>query len=61
MFVGLVGAAILLYGRRQGRFPHMAGGLLMIVLSAVVWNGWAVLGIGVGIPVLLVVGVKLGL
>ncbi|NUO52173.1 MAG: hypothetical protein HOV80_25245 [Polyangiaceae bacterium] len=59
--VGLVGSAILIYGKRQSRFPHMAIGLLMVALTFVISNGWAVLGIGVGLPLLLVVGVKLGL
>jgi hypothetical protein len=39
----------------------MAIGLLMVALTFVISNGWAVLGIGLGLPLLLVVGVKLGL
>ena len=61
VMVGLVGSALLLYGRRQSRFPHMACGVLMIALTFAISNGWAVLGIGVGVPALLAVGVKLGL
>lgn len=61
VMVGLVGSALLLYGRRQSRFPHMACGVLMLALTFFISNGWAVLGIGLGIPLLLVVGVKLGL
>ncbi len=61
VMVGLVGSAILLYGRRQSRFPHMASGVLMIALTVALSNGWAVLGVGVGVPVLLAIAVKLGL
>ena len=61
VMVGLVGSAILIYGRRQSRLPHIASGLLMIALTFVLSNGWAVLGVGVGVPMLLVVAVKSGL
>lgn len=39
----------------------MACGLLMVALTFFVSNGWATIVIGVGIPLLLVVAVKLGL
>ncbi len=61
ILVGLVGAALLLYGRRQSRLPHVGIGLLMCLTPFVPASGYVVGGIAAGLAVLLVIGVKLGL
>jgi hypothetical protein len=41
LFIGSIGVVMFLYGRRQGRVPHVAVGIVLIVytyfVSSVVW------------------------
>ena len=48
-FLGVIGAAYFLYGRRQARIPHLVCGLVLMVLPWVL-SGVAVL-LGVGLTV----------
>jgi hypothetical protein len=49
IFVGLIGIALLNYGRKQGRVPHMVVGLILLVYPYFVGNWIAALGIGAGL------------
>lgn len=60
LFVGLVGSAMLVYGRKQGRFPHVAAGIALIAFPFVVDDGWVTLGIAGGLLLLTAIAVKLG-
>ena len=38
IFLGLIGMALILYGRKQGRWPHIIVGLLLVVYPYFVGN-----------------------
>jgi hypothetical protein len=61
LLVGLVGSAFFMYGRRQGRFPHMLTGGILVVYPYFVSNVALMAGIGVGIVAALWGAVRLGL
>ena len=45
LFIGLVGLALLNYGRKEVRVPHMVVGFILLVYPYFVGNWIAVLGI----------------
>jgi hypothetical protein len=40
IFISLIGAALLLYGRREARGPHIIVGLVLVVFPYFVGNLW---------------------
>jgi hypothetical protein len=60
LFVGLVGAALFVYGKRQGRFPQMLVGVAMVLYPYFVPNVIAMLAIAAGLILALLVTVRLG-
>lgn len=60
LFVGLLGGAMLVYGRKQGRFPHVAAGVALVAFPFVVADGAILLAITGGLLVLTAIAVKLG-
>jgi hypothetical protein len=38
IFLGLIGMALILYGRKEGRWPHIIVGLLLVVYPYFVGN-----------------------
>jgi hypothetical protein len=54
-FISLIGLALLMYGRKEGRAPHMVVGLLLIIYPYFVGN----LLIEVAVAVVLVAGLSL--
>jgi hypothetical protein len=46
LLVSLVGFAILWYGRKQQRVPHIVAGLLMMVFPYFISNALLIVGIG---------------
>ena len=61
LFVGLVGMALLFYGRRQHRIPHIAAGIAIILCASFVSNVALMLAIAGALGGLLVLAVKLGM
>lgn len=59
-FVGLVGFAIFIYGKRQGRLPHLLAGVLLMAYPYFVDNAAISGGIGVAIVLALWGAVRLG-
>lgn len=59
-FVGLVGFAIFVYGKRQGRFPHLLAGVLLMAYPYFVDNAAISGGIGAAIVLALWGAVRLG-
>jgi hypothetical protein len=59
-FVGLVGAALFVYGKRQARFPQMLVGVAMVLYPYFVPNVVAMVAIAAGLIVALFVAVRLG-
>jgi hypothetical protein len=60
LLVGLVGAALFVYGRRQARFPQMLVGVLMVAYPYFVPNVAVMLAIAGGLIVALWGAVRLG-
>jgi hypothetical protein len=54
-FISLIGLALLMYGRKEGRVPHMVVGLLLIIYPYFVGNPL----IEVAVAVVLVAGLSL--
>ena len=44
-FIGLIGAALVMYGRKEVRIPHIAVGLILLVYPYFVGNWIAVVAI----------------
>lgn len=55
IFLSLIGMALVLYGRKQGRWPHIVVGLLLLVYPYFVGN----VVVQVAIAVVLLVGLSL--
>ncbi|MCU0661133.1 MAG: amino acid transport protein [Myxococcota bacterium] len=51
LLVGTIGLAVFAYGKKQGRFFHMAAGTALMVFPYFVSNVWLTLGIAAGILV----------
>jgi hypothetical protein len=47
MLIGSVGLGLLIYGKKQVRFPQMGVGVLLLVYPYFVSNVWLMLGIAV--------------
>jgi hypothetical protein len=60
LFIGLVGAACFVYGRRQGRLPPMLAGAAMVVYPYFVPNVLAMVAIAVALFVAMVAALRLG-
>ncbi|MGD0678977.1 MAG: hypothetical protein ABSC94_26530 [Polyangiaceae bacterium] len=58
--VGSVGFVCFVFGKRQGRLPHMLAGVALIVYPYFVTNPLLSIGVGAGILALLWLGVRLG-
>ncbi len=58
--IGCVGLACFVYGRKQGRFPHMLAGAALSIYPYFVPNLLAMAAIGVAVMVALWVAVRLG-
>jgi hypothetical protein len=60
LFIGLVGAACFVYGRRQGRLPPMLAGVAMVVYPYFVPNVLAMAAIAVALLGAMVAAMRLG-
>jgi hypothetical protein len=60
LFIGFVGLACFVYGKRQGRFPQMLAGAVLSAYPYFVSNLLAMGAIAVAVMVLLWVAVRLG-
>jgi hypothetical protein len=60
IFVSLIGAALVMYGRRETRVPHMVAGMILIVFPYFVGIWWLAIAIAAVILVALAVVSKLG-
>ena len=49
LLIGSIGFVLLIYGKKQGRWPHMIAGLLFIVFPYFVESFLIMLAIGVAI------------
>jgi hypothetical protein len=56
-----VGFVLFVYGKKQSRIPHMAGGVLLMVYPYFVSNLIAMAAVGVAIMGLVWLAVRLGL
>lgn len=61
LLIGLVGSGFFIYGKRQGRFPHMLVGAALVVYPYFVSSIAAMAAIAVGLVAALWGGVRLGL
>ncbi|HEY7791287.1 MAG TPA: hypothetical protein VIC33_12275 [Vicinamibacterales bacterium] len=60
LVLGAIGGGLLLYGRKQGRLPHMAAGVILIVYPYFVATTLALVLIGAAIVAGLWVAVRSG-
>jgi hypothetical protein len=60
ILISLIGAALLLYGRKETRVPHMVAGVILIVFPYFVGIWWLAILIAVVIVVGLAVVSRLG-
>lgn len=60
MMVGILGAALFVYGKKQVRIPHLVVGLLMVAYPYFVPGALLIAGIGVALLLLLWLVVRLG-
>lgn len=60
LFVSLIGGALLVYGRKQVRIPHLVCGLMLAVFPYFVPNPLLILGIAAALLALLALSVRLG-
>lgn len=60
IFVGLIGAALVLYGRKETRVPHMVAGAILIVFPYFAHWWWMVIAITVVVLAALAIVSKLG-
>ena len=49
LLVSAVGTGLFIYGKKQGRWPQMLGGILLTVYPYFISNLWIMAGIGVAI------------
>ena len=49
LVIGAVGVGLFLYGRKQGRLPHVVAGVLLGVYPYFVPNPWITAGIAVAV------------
>ena len=60
LFVGLIGTALLVYGKKQVRIPHLVCGLVLCIFPYFVPGALAILGIAAGLVGLLALSVRFG-
>jgi hypothetical protein len=60
MFAGTVGAALMVYGKKQSRVPHLVVGLAMIAYPYFMPNAWITCGVFAGLVGLLALAVRAG-
>ncbi len=60
LLIGSVGFVCLAYGKKQGRFPQMLAGLVLLVFPYFVSNLWLMLGIASAVVAVLWLAVKGG-
>jgi hypothetical protein len=60
IFISLIGAALLLYGRKEVRAPHIVAGLILIVFPYFVGIWWLAIVIAVVILAALAIISRLG-
>jgi hypothetical protein len=61
LMIGLVGTAFFVYGKKQGRFPHMLVGAVLVVYPYFVSSVAIMAGIAVGLVALLWGVVRMGI
>ncbi|MGH7439367.1 MAG: hypothetical protein ACRENE_27075 [Polyangiaceae bacterium] len=61
LMIGLVGTGFFMYGKKQGRVPHMLVGVALAVYPYFVSNVALMAGIAVGIVAMLWGAVRMGL
>ena len=60
MVVGAVGMGLFLYGKRQERYPHLIGGLAMMIYPYFVAGGGRVWAVGGAIIAAIIIAVQSG-
>lgn len=60
IFISLIGVAVLIYGRKEARVPHMIAGLLLIVFPYFVGQWWLAIVIAAVILAALAIISRLG-
>ncbi len=60
LFIGLIGAALFIYGRKQGRLPYMLAGVVMAIYPYFITNVPAMFAVAVGVIAVLWGAVKFG-
>jgi hypothetical protein len=60
LFAGSLGLGVFVYGKRQGRFPHMLAGAALMAYPYFVANWMLSAGIGVAVVAILWIAVRLG-
>lgn len=61
LFIGTVGFAIFIYGKKQNRIPQVVAGLAMIAFPFFIGSLWWMVGIAVGLLAVMTIAVRLGL
>jgi hypothetical protein len=61
LFVGLIGTAVFIYGKRQGRLPQMVVGVALVVYPYFVSSVALMAAIAAGLFVALWAAIRLGL
>jgi hypothetical protein len=54
-FISLIGIGLIMYGRKAGRVPHLAVGLILVVYPYFVWN----VAVQIAVAVVLLLGLGL--
>lgn len=60
LLTGLLGSAVFIYGKKQGRLPHMLAGVILCIFPFFVTNPLAVGAIAAGVVALLAAAVHFG-
>ena len=60
MFIGTIGFAFFIYGKKQNRIPQVVTGLAMIAFPFFIGSLWWMVGIAVGLVAAMVVAVRAG-
>lgn len=61
LLIGTFGFALLTYGRKQQRLPHVVGGLALIAYPYFIDSPWVMFGIASAIMGVVATAVRLGL
>lgn len=60
LIIGAIGAGLFIYGRKQQRWPQLAGGILLCIYPYFVPNLWLMGGIAVALIAAVWISVRLG-